>query len=82
MLRIVEDLTGKQVPQDILEKIVQGPKEEDLVNSGLEETMINAYQQIREIRKQHNDEISLRTAAFINALDKIAISYLELGIFP
>ncbi len=53
-----------------------------MFNSGLEETMISAYHQIREIRKQHNSEISLRTAAFINAIDKVAISYREMGIFP
>ncbi len=44
--------------------------------------MIGAIQQIREKKKQHNDDISLRTASFINALDKMAVSYLELGIFP
>ncbi|NIV03130.1 MAG: Glu/Leu/Phe/Val dehydrogenase, partial [Calditrichae bacterium] len=82
ILRAVEDLTGKQLPENTFNGIIQGAGEEDLVNSGLEETMINAYHQIREIRKQHKDEISLRTAAFINAIDKVAVSYMELGIFP
>ena len=33
--------------------MTQGPSEEDLVNSGLEETMIGAYHPIRETWKQH-----------------------------
>ena len=44
--------------------------------------MITAYHEIREIRKQHGDKFGLRTAAFINAIDKVAKSYLELEIFP
>ncbi|RMH77169.1 MAG: Glu/Leu/Phe/Val dehydrogenase [Calditrichaeota bacterium] len=82
ILQAVEKITGKKVPEEIFREVAHGPNEEDLVNSGLEETMVNAYHAIREIRKKHNDEISLRTAAFINAIDKIATAYKELGIFP
>lgn len=82
LLEEVERLTGKKFPRDTFTKIAHGAGEEDLVNSGLEETMISAYHQIREIRAQHNNEIPLRTAAFINAINKIAVSYMELGIFP
>jgi len=52
------------------------------VNSGLEETMISAYQQIRDIFMKTRGVPDLRTAAFINAVNKIAVAYLELGIFP
>ncbi len=34
-----------------------------------------------EIRKE-KEVGDLRTAAFINSLDKIAVSYMELGVFP
>jgi len=51
------------------------------VNSGLEDTMINAYNEIHEIWRQKRG-IELRTAAFISAINKIATAYLELGIFP
>jgi glutamate dehydrogenase (NAD(P)+) len=63
-------------------EIAHGADEEDLVNSGLEETMIAAYNQMNEIRKQHGGKIDLRTAAFINAINKVALVYMELGIFP
>ena len=80
MLQAMEKLSGKQFDTEIFQRITTGAEEEDLVNSGLEETMIQAYQQIRTVSKQH--KVDLRTAAFITAIDKIAISYQELGIFP
>jgi glutamate dehydrogenase (NAD(P)+) len=52
------------------------------VNSGLEETMIGAYHPIRERRKQENGRISLRTAAMVVAIEKIALNYEQMGIFP
>lgn len=80
VLNSVEDLTGKKFDPAKFQSVAMGAGEEDLVNSGLEETMIDAYNQIRTIAKRHSTD--LRTAAFINAIDKIAISYQELGIFP
>jgi glutamate dehydrogenase (NAD(P)+) len=62
-------------------KIVHGADEIDLVNSGLEETMISAYRQIHELWKITRAG-DLRTAAFLSALRKVAATYLELGIFP
>jgi len=82
MLLTIEELTGHKVPEATLKKIVHGPDEEDLVNSGLEETMIDALNEIYEIRRRHKNQVDLRTAAFINAIDKVALSYMELGIFP
>ena len=53
------------------------------MNSGLEESMVSAYHQIREIQERHGaDKVSLRTAAFISAIDKVARTYEEMGIFP
>ncbi|MXY27543.1 Glu/Leu/Phe/Val dehydrogenase, partial [Candidatus Poribacteria bacterium] len=84
MRRAVEKATGYQFSDNELE-IIHGADEEDLVNSGLQDTMINAYQEIRETRMQHkskNDDVDYRTAAFINAIHRIAKSYMQLGIFP
>jgi len=82
ILREVERMTGKQIPAETLARLAHGADEEDLVNSGLEETMISSYHEIREIKKKHDGRIDLRTAAFIAAIDKIARCYLDLGIFP
>jgi len=82
ILDSIESLTGKKLPKSLYNEIAQGADEIDLVNSGLEETMITAYQEIRDTRKKHKDKISMRTAAFINAINKVAGAYYELGIFP
>lgn len=81
-LRAVESLTGRKFDEEIVRKLSHGADEEDLVNSGLEDTMIYAYQAIRQIRREHGDKIDLRTAAFVVAINKIARAYMELGIFP
>ena len=81
MLTAVEKATGRNFPPEERLKIARGADEIDLVNSGLEETMITAYHQIRELWK-YTRAGDLRTAAFLNALKKVAATYLELGIFP
>ncbi|HMB90339.1 MAG TPA: Glu/Leu/Phe/Val dehydrogenase [Rhodothermales bacterium] len=80
IMRAVENLSGRQFPRHIFDQTVHGASEEDLVNSGLEETMIYAYNEIHEERKKH--DVDLRTAAFISSINKVAKSYLEMGIFP
>lgn len=82
MLRAVETATGKTFSEAERRVIAHGADELDLVNSGLEETMIDAYCQIREIWKQDRKISDLRTAGFISAINKIAVSYEEMGIFP
>jgi glutamate dehydrogenase (NAD(P)+) len=79
---IVEKTTGKKITNKEKAMIVRGADEVDLVRSGLEETMINAYKQIREIKKRKKKPITLREAAFLNALQKIASDYMQLGVFP
>jgi glutamate dehydrogenase (NAD(P)+) len=82
MLVAIETATGRHFSDDERRKIIHGADEIDLVNSGLEETMISAYHQIRELMKRDDRIKDLRTAAFLNALQKVATTYLELGIFP
>src|SRR5439155_338801 len=77
-----EKATGRLFSDEERRRIARGPSEIDLVNSGLEETMIDAYQQIRELARRDSRITDLRTAAFLSALNKVATSYLELGIFP
>jgi glutamate dehydrogenase (NAD(P)+) len=81
LVNTIERITGKSLTDQEKKLLSRGPDEVDLVNSGLEDTMINAYHEIREIWKTRPG-IDLRTAAFISAINKIATSYTELGIFP
>lgn len=82
LLKAVEGVTGKAFSAQEMDQFTRGATELDLVESGLEETMVLAYQQMLALREQHDCKVDLRTAAFINAIDKIAVSYEELGIFP
>lgn len=80
MLRMMEHLTGRTIePGDLLEAS-HGADEIDLVNSGLEETMILAYRELRRLSQEKNTD--LRTAAFISAIEKVAVAYQAMGIFP
>jgi glutamate dehydrogenase (NAD(P)+) len=82
LLTAIESSTGKLFAPEERRRIVHGADEIDLVNSGLEETMINAYHQIHDIWRRDTRIRDMRTAAFLNALTKVATTYLELGIFP
>jgi glutamate dehydrogenase (NAD(P)+) len=82
LLSAIEQATGTTFSDQELAKFARGADEIDLVYSGLEETMIQAYHEIRAIQKRRNENIDLRTASMISAIDKIALAYQELGIFP
>ena len=81
-LRAIETATGHRFTAEEFSTLARGAEEQDIVNSGLEDTMIQAYNEIREIRKREPKIGDLRTAAFVNAINKVARSYLELGVFP
>ncbi|HEX3130955.1 MAG TPA: Glu/Leu/Phe/Val dehydrogenase [Thermoanaerobaculia bacterium] len=82
LLDAVSSATGKTFSGEERAAITHGADELDLVNSGLEDTMTTAYHRLWEIRNQHQGKADLRTAAFIDAIDKIAVCYQDLGIFP
>ena len=52
--------------------------EEELVNSGLEETMITSFKEVLETSQ--NKQTNMRTAAYVVALSKVANTYLDLGL--
>src|SRR6187399_1168407 len=82
ILGTIEELTTKKVSQRQREFIMHGPEEADLVYSGLEETMITATHEIMNAWKNNPKIPDMRTAAYVVAIDKVATSYNELGIFP
>ncbi len=82
ILSQIEELSGKQVNEKERQLIMHGPEEVDLVHSGLEETMIAATREIMEIWFNNPQIPDMRTAAYVSAINKVATSYAELGIFP
>ena len=82
ILGTIEELTGKKVNEAEKTFIEHGADEIDLVHSGLEETMITATREIMDIWLSNPAIPDMRTAAYILAINKVATSYAELGIFP
>lgn len=78
----MEGLTGKKIGAPDREFILRGAEEVDLVRSGLEETMIAATREIVDILQKNPAIPDMRTAAYVCAINKVATSYAELGIFP
>tara|TARA_Y100000296_G_C5154298_1_gene248140 strand:- start:92 stop:1501 length:1410 start_codon:yes stop_codon:yes gene_type:complete len=74
--------SGIKLTEDEINNVYEEADEKNLVHSGLEETMIRSLHQIVELCESKDYEIDLRTAAFINAIEKIELSYVEGGIFP
>jgi glutamate dehydrogenase (NAD(P)+) len=77
-----EDLMHARFPTSVREGLLKGLDEEDLVRSGLEETMSTGYQEISDVLRKNKKVEDFRTAAFICAVEKVGRAYLELGVFP
>ena len=82
LVNMVEGITGMSLTPLQRATIVKGASELELVNSGLEDTMIRSYHEIREIYKANSKIDTLRTAALVAVINKIAISYQNLGVWP
>jgi glutamate dehydrogenase (NAD(P)+) len=78
----MEEMTGKRVNISEKEFIMHGADEVDLVNSGLEETMSAATREIMDCWLANPAIPDMRTSAYLVAINKVATSYAELGIFP
>ena len=56
----------------------EGINEIDLVRSGLDDMMIDGFQQVKDVAI--NNKLDFRTAAFKLAIDKIAMTYDYIGL--
>ena len=82
LINLIEDTTKSTIGERERRVIAKGADEIDLVRSGLEETMITSYNEIRETMKRKKKITDLRTAAFVSAIQKIGSDYLNMGVFP
>ena len=82
LLQAIEIATGKAFTEADRATLVRVADELSIVNSGLEDTMVTAYQEIRQALRRQPALEDLRTAAFLDAINNVARSYLDLGIFP
>ncbi len=80
IIELVENMTGQKAPLHLIQPILAGTEEIDLVRSGLDDSMCRAYQQIREVHLSRRKVKDLRTAAFIVAIEKIVQAYHWMGV--
>ena len=80
-LDALEDVTGKRVPDKFRNKMNGGASELDLVRSGLDDSMRQAFQEMRATRESNKKITSYRMAAYVNAIRKISRSYLDIGVY-
>jgi glutamate dehydrogenase (NAD(P)+) len=82
LVESIEKNTGKLMSDTEKSLLIHGAEERDLVRSGLEDTMVYAFNEIADIIKKNPEIPDLRTAAFVSGINKIASSYLTMGLFP
>ena len=79
--RILKDSgLNTKLSDDFVSKYSEGASEIDLVRSGLDDTMVNAYQAISEIWNNRDDIDSLRLAAYLLSIERIASTYHAKGL--
>ena len=71
---------GGKVSEKVRSEFEKEANELNLVRSGLEDTMCEAYQEIRHIWRSRDDVPDLRTAAYILAIGRVANYYTEYAI--
>jgi glutamate dehydrogenase (NAD(P)+) len=76
----LETALGREMPQSFKATFLQGASELDLVRSGLDDTMRNAYQEMRRVWRSREDVPTLRIAAYLVALQRVAASYSAMGL--
>ena len=79
LISIIENSTGSRVSSKTKDILKQGPTEIDLVRSGLEDMMAEAYENMSEIWNENKYD-SLRTTAYIYSIKKLIESYRNIGI--
>ena len=75
VIELIEGAIGKTIDPSAKEKLLEGPNEINLVRAGLEDTMREAYHEIK-AQEDENEKIhDRRTAAYALAIRKIADIY-------
>ena len=75
IIDLLEGSLGKPVEGEARDRLLEGPNELALVRSGLDDTMREAYGEIREEHLSNAGVEDRRTAAYVVAIKKIAAIY-------
>lgn len=80
MADLMAEMTGSEFPLKSRAQFLGGNDEIDLVRSGLEDMIRNAYAKIAELRAERPEIPDYRTAAYVLAISQIGAAYREIGI--
>lgn len=81
MLKAIETMTGQTATDWMKKELARGADELDLVRSGLDDTMRNSYQQLKEAYNSDDDIKDFRTASYVVAIQKLVRSYIDIGVY-
>jgi len=79
-IQLFKTFTRGEIPSDLLKGFKLETDELNLVRSGLEDTMCEAYQHIREIWRSREGVPDLRTAGYMFGIEKVARYYNEYAL--
>lgn len=80
LIRELEKMTGQTLSAEFKKRFSQGADELDLVRSGLDDTMREAYERMHEALQSKPELGDFRTAAFYCAIADVARGYSSLGL--
>ncbi|MDQ7026576.1 MAG: Glu/Leu/Phe/Val dehydrogenase [Anaerolineae bacterium] len=75
----IEELTGKKVSDKLRKDIIHSSDELSMVRSGLDDTMREAYIEIKKAKQKYKID-DWRTAALVVSLEKIAFTHSRMGM--
>ena len=75
IIELMERALGKNLDQNAKEQLLEGPNEINLVRSGLDDTMRESYNEVREQHLNNPMIHDRRTAAYALSIRKIADIY-------
>ena len=80
IVETLETMLNAKVPDDLKNKLIEGADELDLVRSGLDDSMRDAYKNIRETYYSMNNVDDFRTASYVVAIKTIAKVYESMNL--
>ena len=80
LIEAIESMTGTSMPLKYKKNFLEGTNEIDLIRSGLDDMMIDGFQEVKKEFIENKKIPDFRTAAYKIAIEKIAMAYDSIGL--